>query len=206
MIRFILLLLFIGINVAHSQKLYIVPNIEAGLSYNSSENMGDFQFNKGARRGFNMDVGYMFNSHLGLFTGIGIGIYAMDYINLKGGLLLLTNQTRLENPLYLSYQTNRKQKINFFADAGIRCSYYLKGSSIEYNGDNATNGDISYNKTILMPYVHLGIKLSLPKNHWISFGIYHYFSPMDTYQSAQHTAHTNHYGIKATFGLKAITF
>lgn len=192
--------------IAFAQKengIYIVPNMEIGISGNHAAKMANYKFDNSQKQNIGVDAGYMLNGHFGIFTGLGLGLYNANYRDLDNNLFMDQHQVSIENPFYLRYKTNKAQRVNFFGNAGIRMSYNMGGSytSITQDGTIGIKGENEiFNKVAASPFINAGITFKFRNSNWIDLGAFYSYSVSDTYNSDLFSSKKWVAGIKFAFG------
>lgn len=188
---------------SNAQNIKIVPNCEAGLTYTTTANMGNYKYSSGNRLHIGSDIGYQFVKNLGVFTGIGIGNYQNTYINLKDGLRLQNTAVFIEQPLYLRYQTMAARKINFYVQAGFQLAYYISGSYIEHNSvdiENAGKLNTVYKGFEIKPVASAGINISLSQRSGLDIGFFNNIGISNIYKN-NFSEYTSQFGGRIALNL-----
>lgn len=149
------------------------PFVSLGAIPSSSTNIG-------LMSAVGCQVGYMLNSHLGLYTAISFAEYNWtESYNLRDGAEQCKNKTNyIQIPLTLRVVTSKVNRLGLFAEAGLNFGVLSSAEQkITYFGTRAVSKsrDIHiYSNAIFSAYFFYGVKIPLSNKARLLTGLDHY--------------------------------
>lgn len=202
---------------------WVRPAIAGGAStltgYNLKVNGYIFTPETKAHLSVGVDVGGMFNDHVGLFAGVHFSEtqYDLRYSNYKGYVSLNGETGYVDVPLYFRFVTSQYKRLGYFMDVGFVNSFlasckavaeskvYTGGSNRREENDNSEK---IYQSFSFAPFMYLGFnipagsRLDINVGPAVSYQATNLFDDMTNEDGSKLTGHYLNFAIKAAFGIR----
>lgn len=181
-------------------QVYLSPSVEIGKGYSVSNSNNMSNLNTASYQNVSLNVGYMYLQKIALFTGIGMGTYAHDYINYdNNALLTVVEQNRLEIPLFFHFQTSKKQKVNFTGNLGLKMGILTKLTAYNYDGNEMSNAGIDAHKTNFQQTTSLGVSFRIKDRNFLDVYVFHNLQLTEAYSKGNLPFQINNFGLRTSF-------
>ncbi len=176
------ILLSLTATFAYSQTITIGAKFEAGLQFNYTKSRNGYKSSIGTKQGEMLTVSTFIVPNIELVSGIGLGQYSHNYKNTVNNDMLLTQQNRLEAPLFMRYYFPSEKRIQAFIGLGAQYSLLLNSNSTIVN-DGIAIEQVPPSKNHISIMLNAGAALHLNSKNSLLFSLINYTNTTKEYES-----------------------